>query len=147
MSTVLRGHDTRRLGKQMEFAFPTDEWSLPYCERILKVMQLLYDIKSEEGYQLVNERWRGLDFRRTVDQSIWLFHYSEREWADTFGNPRPYTGEQDQLAWQSKMDEAERRIESFFENGEHTWLWPPGWDVAYAYRQLYGDRPPGTNTT
>jgi hypothetical protein len=127
----------------MEFAFQTDDGSLNYCERVLVAMQLLYDVDPKNGCQLLNEHWRGRDWRGSSEESVWLFHETEKEWAQRIGNPRPYTGGADEQSWQEREDEAYRRIESFFKDGKYDWLWPPGWDVTFAYRKLYGDRPPG----
>src|SRR5207245_1074023 len=87
-------------GRAMMFSFHTDNRSSLYCDRIIKAMDLLYDIPPVAGYELLNDFWRGFDWREnseTANHTFVLFHNTEREWADRIANPCPAMGTESDL--------------------------------------------------
>jgi hypothetical protein len=119
----------------MKFTFQNDENSRLFCEKIVEAMELLYDIDPAKGCELLNDRWGGFDWRQNSEKKDFtylLFHETELSWAGRIGNPCPDGGPESELVkWRARENEAERRIEAFFHVGQHDWLWPPGWLIAW----------------
>jgi hypothetical protein len=110
----------------MAFEFRTDERSAAFCERVTKAMRLLFDIDEAEGRDLLNATWRGFDF---IGDDL-RYHELELYWAERIGNPNPYCKGIEQERWQTRQDEAERRLEEFRSARLHGWLWKhlASWD-------------------
>lgn len=111
----------------MIFDFLTDDESMSFCERIVKAMELLYDIDQAKGCELLNEKWRGYDWRDpsnggTSKHQYLLYHETERDWAGRIGNPHPYTEGPKTDEWNARQTRAEQLIVEFREAGVHAWL-------------------------
>src|SRR6266404_9354844 len=109
----------------MTFAFQTDDNSRLYCEQIIGAMGLLFDIDPDRSLELLNDFWRGKDWRESETFIYLLYHRRQGEWAERIGNPKPYGGSEAELErWNCRQKEAASRIQSFCENGQYKWLWP-----------------------
>ena len=108
------------------FSFHTDDESRDYCEKIIKAMELLYDIDPVTGLEILNDFWFGFDWREgseTANHTYVLYHQTHREWADIIGNPCPAMGTELELKqWRARQGEAERRIAAFRKAGQFEWL-------------------------
>jgi hypothetical protein len=111
----------------MSFTFQTDDKSRAFCERILEAMNLLFDIDPSRGVELLNQYWRGKDWRDPSagggSAYAWLiYHESPAEWAERIGNPHPYEKGPALEAWESRRDEAERRLAELRKTRSYPWL-------------------------
>lgn len=108
----------------MSFTFQTDDKASRYCERIVRAMELLYDIDPVAGWELLNGHLRGMDLREGHEQPCLLYHETEREWAERLGNASDYSPAGDARR-RAREAEAERRVAEFRRLGRHKWLY--GW--------------------
>lgn len=111
----------------MKFEFFTDDESQSFCERIVRAMDLLYDINEETSLMLLNKRWQNHDWRDPskggMDENYFLlYHEDERDWAARIGNPRPVTNDLAHDDWEIREEEAERRLSEIRDAGNHAWL-------------------------
>lgn len=112
----------------MKFAFLTDDKSRAFCKRIVKGIELLYDIDPVNGCNLLNKKWRGYDWRAkssggTSELPELIYHETAREWAERLGNPCPYEEGPEFDQWKVREVEAKRRIEEYRRLGQHDWLY------------------------
>lgn len=111
----------------MKFDFLTDNESQAFCEKIVRAMGILYDIKEESACDLLNKSWRHYDWRDPLkgglDENYFLlYHESVHDWASRIGNPRPIVDDPARDDWRIREEDAERRLCEISESGNHDWL-------------------------